>query len=124
MAITVTAAASPLPQLPDFVLGVINLRGTVLSIVDLAVRLGLGPNLVACHGIAAFRFLVPGALARCACFDARGLQLGPVEKGWEQDGTSHIAVGGCGLARRHRKIRVRVWDGEFDECRRCPASAS
>jgi purine-binding chemotaxis protein CheW len=34
--------ASPLPQSPDFILGVVNLRGTVLPIVDLAARLGLG----------------------------------------------------------------------------------
>ena len=32
--------ATPLPQSPDFVRGVINLRGTVLPIVDLAARLG------------------------------------------------------------------------------------
>ena len=31
----------PMPHSPDYVLGVINLRGTVLPIVDLAVRLGL-----------------------------------------------------------------------------------
>lgn len=33
--------ATPLPQSPDFVRGVINLRGTVLPIVDMAARLGL-----------------------------------------------------------------------------------
>lgn len=32
--------ATPLPASPDFVRGVINLRGTVLPIVDLAARLG------------------------------------------------------------------------------------
>jgi purine-binding chemotaxis protein CheW len=36
-------AATPLPQSPDFVRGVINLRGTVLPIVDLAARLGFAP---------------------------------------------------------------------------------
>jgi purine-binding chemotaxis protein CheW len=36
-------AATPLPQAPDFVRGVINLRGTVLPIVDLAARLGFAP---------------------------------------------------------------------------------
>lgn len=35
--------ATPLPQSPDFVCGVINLRGTVLPIIDLASRLGLPP---------------------------------------------------------------------------------
>ncbi len=33
--------ATPLPHSPGFVRGVINLRGAVLSIVDLAARLGL-----------------------------------------------------------------------------------
>jgi purine-binding chemotaxis protein CheW len=32
--------ATPVPQAPTFVRGVINLRGTVLPIVDLAARLG------------------------------------------------------------------------------------
>lgn len=34
--------ATVLPHAPDFVLGVINLRGTIVPIVDLARRLGLG----------------------------------------------------------------------------------
>ncbi len=34
-------AATALPHAPDFVRGVINLRGNVLPILDLAVRLGL-----------------------------------------------------------------------------------
>jgi purine-binding chemotaxis protein CheW len=34
--------ATPLPQAPPFVRGVINLRGAVLPIVDLGARLGLG----------------------------------------------------------------------------------
>jgi purine-binding chemotaxis protein CheW len=33
--------ATPLPQTPDYVRGVINLRGAVLPIMDLATRLGL-----------------------------------------------------------------------------------
>lgn len=36
------AAATPLPHAPGFVTGVINLRGTVLPIVDLSLRLGFG----------------------------------------------------------------------------------
>ena len=35
--------ATPLPQAPSYVRGVINLRGAVLPIVDLAVRLGFPP---------------------------------------------------------------------------------
>jgi len=34
--------ATALPQAPEFVRGVINLRGAVLPIVDLSIRLGLG----------------------------------------------------------------------------------
>jgi len=34
--------ATPLPHTPRFVRGVINLRGTVLTIVDLSDRLGMG----------------------------------------------------------------------------------
>ena len=36
--------ATPLPRAPDFVRGVINLRGAVLPIVDMAARLGLGQS--------------------------------------------------------------------------------
>lgn len=36
------APATPLPQSPPYVRGVINLRGAVLPIVDLSCRLGLG----------------------------------------------------------------------------------
>ena len=37
-------AAAGSPHAPNFVVGVINLRGTVLPIVDLAARLGFGPT--------------------------------------------------------------------------------
>ncbi|MBI1492254.1 chemotaxis protein CheW [Halocynthiibacter styelae] len=36
--------ATPLPHAPSYVRGVINLRGTVLPIIDLAARLGLPPD--------------------------------------------------------------------------------
>lgn len=35
-------ATTPLPHAPDYVRGVINLRGVVLPVVDLKARLGLG----------------------------------------------------------------------------------
>ena len=35
--------ATPLPHAPEYVRGVINLRGTVLPVVDLSVRLGMAP---------------------------------------------------------------------------------
>ncbi len=34
--------STPMPRAPNYVCGVINLRGTVLPVVDLACRLGLG----------------------------------------------------------------------------------
>ncbi len=36
------APVTPLPQAPAYIRGVINLRGTVLPIIDLARRLGMG----------------------------------------------------------------------------------
>jgi purine-binding chemotaxis protein CheW len=35
-------ASTPLPQSPEFVLGVINLRGAVMPVLDLCARLGQG----------------------------------------------------------------------------------
>lgn len=35
--------ATPLPHAPHYVLGVINLRGAVLPIVDMSIRLGMKP---------------------------------------------------------------------------------
>jgi purine-binding chemotaxis protein CheW len=34
--------ATPIPQTPDYIVGVINLRGAVIPVVDLRNRLGLG----------------------------------------------------------------------------------
>ena len=34
--------ATPMPQTPDYILGVINLRGAVMPVLDLRSRLGLG----------------------------------------------------------------------------------
>ncbi|HUO12938.1 MAG TPA: chemotaxis protein CheW [Caulobacteraceae bacterium] len=38
------SAATRLPQAPDYVLGMINLRGSVLPVIDSSSRLGLGPS--------------------------------------------------------------------------------
>ena len=35
-------ATTPMPQTPEYILGVINLRGAVMPVVDLRCRLGLG----------------------------------------------------------------------------------
>ena len=37
--------ATPLPRTPVFVRGVINLRGAVVAVIDLAARLGLGKTI-------------------------------------------------------------------------------
>jgi purine-binding chemotaxis protein CheW len=37
------SAATPLPHSPPHVLGMMNLRGAVLPVIDLGARLGLGP---------------------------------------------------------------------------------
>ncbi|ADO42906.1 CheW protein [Ketogulonicigenium vulgare Y25] len=38
------APATLLPHAPDYIKGVINLRGAVVAVVDLAARLGFGPT--------------------------------------------------------------------------------
>ncbi|HUH49097.1 MAG TPA: chemotaxis protein CheW [Mycoplana sp.] len=38
------APATPMPHAPQYVLGIINLRGAVLPIVDLSLRLGMKPT--------------------------------------------------------------------------------
>jgi len=35
-------AATPLPQAPDYIRGIINLRGSIMPVLDLRARLGLG----------------------------------------------------------------------------------
>ena len=37
------SAATPLPHAPSHVLGMMNLRGAILPVIDLGARLGLGP---------------------------------------------------------------------------------
>jgi purine-binding chemotaxis protein CheW len=37
-------AVTPMPHAPEFVLGVINLRGTVMPVVDIGARLGFAPT--------------------------------------------------------------------------------
>lgn len=36
--------ATPVPHAPEFVCGVINLRGTVMPVIDLGARFGFGPT--------------------------------------------------------------------------------
>lgn len=37
------APLTPVPRMPEFLRGVMNLRGNVVTVVDLALKLGLGP---------------------------------------------------------------------------------
>ncbi len=37
---------TPLPQTPDFVRGVMNLRGAVVPVIDLGARFGFGPTVI------------------------------------------------------------------------------
>ncbi|MEY8875240.1 MAG: chemotaxis protein CheW [Leptothrix sp. (in: b-proteobacteria)] len=58
---------TPLPRMPDFVCGVMNLRGAVVPVVDLGARLGLGPTAVGrrtCVVIVEVRRSSDGAPAR------------------------------------------------------------
>ncbi len=43
--------ATPIPHAPSYIRGVINLRGAVLPIIDLALRLGLPSNEPAAHHV-------------------------------------------------------------------------
>jgi purine-binding chemotaxis protein CheW len=43
--------ASPMPQAPDYFLGVINLRGLVMPVIDLRRRLGLGPSEIGARSV-------------------------------------------------------------------------
>jgi purine-binding chemotaxis protein CheW len=45
------SAATPLPQTPNYMRGVINLRGAVLPIMDLAARLGLTINEISARSV-------------------------------------------------------------------------
>lgn len=40
-----------LPHAPDYVLGVVNLRGAIVPVLDLQARLGFGPNCNAAAGV-------------------------------------------------------------------------
>ncbi|MFP4422411.1 MAG: chemotaxis protein CheW [Desulfococcaceae bacterium] len=39
------APLTPVPRMPEFLRGVMNLRGSVVTVVDLGLKLGLGPSL-------------------------------------------------------------------------------
>ena len=43
--------ATPLPQTPDYIRGVINLRGAVLPIMDLAARLGFATSVTSARSV-------------------------------------------------------------------------
>lgn len=63
-------ASTHLPYAPDFIKGMINLRGSVLVVVDLARRLGLGdtePNPASVVVVAEYGNRVAGLLVDAVC---------------------------------------------------------
>lgn len=63
-------ASTHLPYAPDFIKGMINLRGSVLVVVDLAKRLGLGdtePNPASVVVVAEYGNRVAGLLVDAVC---------------------------------------------------------
>lgn len=63
-------ASTHLPYAPDFIKGMINLRGSVLVVVDLARRLGLGytePNPASVVVVAEYGDRVAGLLVDAVC---------------------------------------------------------
>jgi purine-binding chemotaxis protein CheW len=76
--------ATPLPNSPPYVMGVINLRGVIMPVVDLKRRLGLGETeptqrhviVVIQHAARALGLLVDGVKESFA-FDASNLQPPP-----------------------------------------------
>jgi purine-binding chemotaxis protein CheW len=63
-------ASTRLPQSPEHVLGMINLRGSVLPVVDLSARLGLGgcePNAASVVVVTEIRGQLVGLLVDAVC---------------------------------------------------------
>lgn len=64
------SASTRLPQSPEHVLGMINLRGSVLPVVDLSARLGLGgcePNTASVVIVTEIRGQLVGLLVDAVC---------------------------------------------------------
>lgn len=85
-------ASTPLPQAPDFVLGVINLRGAVMPVLDLRARLGLGRTeasgrhvIVVVHHEGQTAGLLVDAVQETMMLDASQFQAPPRYEGGPQD---------------------------------------
>ncbi|AQR62535.1 chemotaxis protein CheW [Brevundimonas sp. LM2] len=81
-----------MPQTPDYMLGVINLRGTVIPVLDLRCRLGLGPTepsarhvIVVIEHDARTAGLLVDAVQETFQVDAGLLQAAPTMGGSPQD---------------------------------------
>jgi purine-binding chemotaxis protein CheW len=78
------SAVTPMPQAPSFVCGIVNLRGTMLPIVDLGDRLGYGRTVASArHAIIVVQgghqllgLLVDG-VSEILSVDAAGIQVPP-----------------------------------------------
>ena len=62
-----TAEIEPVPGTPTEVLGVINLRGQIVTVIDLRLRLGLGPSPHAAGPLIVFDGAVETLAARVDC---------------------------------------------------------
>lgn len=85
-------ASTPLPQAPDYVLGVINLRGAVMPVLDLRARLGLGVTevtgrhvIVVVHHEDSTAGLLVDGVQETMILDAAQLQPPPRYEGGSED---------------------------------------
>jgi len=91
MAIREIRAWSPttrLPHVPDYIAGVVNLRGTVLPVIDLAARLGWGRTdptvrhvIIVTRVVEQFRGLIVDAVSDIVSIEDGALQPPPTTSG-------------------------------------------
>lgn len=75
---------TPMPRVPHYVAGVVNLRGTVLPVVDLAARLGWPATeatprhaIIVCHMNGQAQGLIVDSVSDIVTFDSESLQAPP-----------------------------------------------
>ena len=75
---------TPMPRVPHYVAGVVNLRGTVLPVVDLAARLGWPATeatprhaIIVCHVNGQAQGLIVDSVSDIVTFDSESLQAPP-----------------------------------------------
>jgi purine-binding chemotaxis protein CheW len=75
---------TPMPRVPHYVAGVVNLRGTVLPVIDLAARLGWKPTeatprhaIIVCQVRGQSQGLIVDSVSDIVTFDSETLQAPP-----------------------------------------------